>query len=247
MSTLSRTTKVMSQKPPSQSLAAAIEAALRFAEASGARLVAGAPLEGGAGRLCSDADVPLPDSAADALRAAREDLGDCHRCRLWEGRTHIVFGTGDPCARVLFVGEAPGEEEDHRGEPFVGRAGRLLDLMIQALGMERRAVYIANVLKCRPPGNRDPAADEVASCLPFLWRQIDAIRPKVICALGSHAARNLLGVEAAVGSLRGRAHRVRGRIVLPTYHPAYLLRNPLAKRSVWQDLQTLRRLLEEEG
>jgi DNA polymerase len=178
------------------------------------------------------------------LERIRDELGDCCRCRLSESRSNIVFGVGDSGARLLFVGEAPGADEDRKGEPFVGRAGQLLDRMIQALGMEREAVYIANVLKCRPPNNRDPRPDEVETCSPFLWRQIDAIRPTVICALGAHAARSLLGTETAIGSLRGRLQKARGWTVVPTYHPAYLLRSPQAKRLAWADLKTVKRLLE---
>jgi DNA polymerase len=183
--------------------------------------------------------------AVESLRVVREDLGDCRRCRLSETRTHIAYGVGDPEAELMFVGEGPGEEEDRKGEPFVGRAGRLLDRMIAALGWERKAVYIANVIKCRPPGNRDPHPDEIATCIPFLWRQIDAVKPRVICALGAHAAQNLLGTDAAIGSLRGRPRRARGWTVLPTYHPAYLLRTPLAKRLAWRDMKTLQGLLKE--
>jgi DNA polymerase len=217
---------------------------LRFAHASGAWIVPGEA-------AAADPAQPLMDDSdaetVEALEAVRQDLGECTRCRLCERRTHIVFGVGDPGARVMFVGEAPGEEEDRKGEPFVGRAGSLLDRMIRALGLGREQVYIANVLKCRPPGNRDPAPDEAATCLPFLWRQIDVIRPRVICALGAHATNNLMGTDAAIGGLRGRAQQARGWTVLPLYHPAYLLRTPLAKRLAWRDLQTLKQLLREPG
>ncbi|MBI5014500.1 MAG: uracil-DNA glycosylase [Deltaproteobacteria bacterium] len=221
-----------------------LEATLRFALSSGAWIVAGAPAR--------SPEVALPEptqgAAAEALlRAIREDLGDCRRCRLWEKRARLVFGVGDPGARLLFVGEGPGAEEDRRGEPFVGRAGQLLDRMIGALGLERRQVYIANVVKCRPPSNREPAEDEASTCLPFLWRQIEAVRPRVVCALGAHAARSLLGAEGPLGALRGRVHVARGWTVLATYHPAYLLRNPSGKRQAWEDLKKVKALLEGEA
>ncbi len=189
----------------------------------------------------------LGADAAPAERATlddvRRELGDCRRCRLWETRTQIVFGVGSPEAELVFVGEAPGFHEDVQGEPFVGRAGQLLDRMISAIGLSRDRVYIANVLKCRPPDNRDPAPDEVAACIPFLWRQIAAIRPRVICALGAHAARSLLGVEGPITSLRGRPQQAGRWTVVPTYHPAFLLRNPRFKRQAWSDLKTVRALL----
>ncbi|GAB4258307.1 MAG: hypothetical protein Kow0092_05890 [Deferrisomatales bacterium] len=230
-----------------------LEATLRFAWRSRCWIVPGGPEhEGPPPRdepVAEEArgEEAAPEAGADPaarLQAVREELGDCRRCRLWQGRTHLVFGVGNPRARLLFVGEAPGAEEDRKGEPFVGRAGHLLDRMIQALGLRREDVYIANVLKCRPPKNRDPSPDEAATCLPFLWRQIDAIRPDVICALGAHAARNLLDTDASIGALRGRAHRVRGWTVVATYHPAYLLRNPSAKRLAWRDLKLVGDLLE---
>lgn len=178
----------------------------------------------------------------DSLDDVRAELGDCRRCRLAEGRTRLVFGVGDPRAAVVFVGEGPGAEEDRRGEPFVGRAGQLLDQMIRALGFERSQVYIANVVKCRPPDNREPREDEKAACLPFLWRQLQAVNPRVVCALGGHAAKALLDTDRAIGALRGRPALAGGFTVLPTYHPAFLLRNPLAKRQAWQDLKKLREL-----
>lgn len=227
----------MPARPPTADPRRALEATLRFALSSAVWIVPGVA-----------ASAPCPGRAgggqAEALlRTVREDLGDCRRCRLGEMRTNVVFGTGDPEARLLFVGEGPGAEEDRRGEPFVGRAGQLLDRMTCALGLERSRVYIANVVKCRPPGNREPAQDEAATCLPFLWRQIDAVKPQVVCALGAHAARALLGVEGPLGALRGRVHTVRGWTILPTYHPAYLLRNPQAKRLAWQDLKKVKELL----
>jgi DNA polymerase len=161
-------------------------------------------------------------------------------------RRQAVFGAGNPDAELLFVGEAPGEEEDRRGLPFVGRAGELLTRIIQAMGLRRQDVYIANILKCRPPGNRDPDAREIRNCSHFLWRQIEIIRPRVICALGGFASRTLLQSPdgmGGIGRLRGRFHDVRGIPVMPTYHPAYLLRNPSAKRLVWEDVKKIREFL----
>lgn len=172
----------------------------------------------------------------------REALA-CRRCGLCEGRTHVVFGEGSPDAELMFVGEAPGRDEDQQGRPFVGRAGQLLTRMIEAMGLTREQVYIANVLKCRPPGNRDPAADEVEQCRPYLLRQIELIQPKVICALGRHALRALTDYQGAIGKVRGRPMQFFGRIVVPTFHPAYLLRSPGAKPDAWEDLKSILRLL----
>lgn len=229
-----------------------LQAALRFAHASGAWVVPGvvprAPAtdesQGDGASPSGAGGAAASGCGADRLQQVREELGECTRCRLAQNRRHLVFGVGNPDADLVFVGEAPGAEEDRRGEPFVGRAGQLLDRMIRAIGLQRDQVYIGNVLKCRPPDNRDPGADEAATCSPFLWKQIDAIRPRVICALGAHAARNLLDKEGSIGSLRGRAHRTRGWIVVATYHPAYLLRSPSAKRKAWQDLRLVSSLLD---
>ena len=177
--------------------------------------------------------------AALSLAQVRERLGDCQRCRLASTRTHLVFGTGNPEADLLFVGEGPGRDEDLQGEPFVGRAGQLLTRMIRAMGLTRKAVYIANIIKCRPPGNRNPKPDEIAACRPFLDMQIAAIRPKVICALGTFSAQTLLGTTTRISDLRGRFHDLDGVKVLPTFHPAYLLRNPGEKGRVWADLQKI--------
>ena len=187
-----------------------------------------------------------PETAASGLARVREELGDCTRCKLHRGRRHLVFGVGHPDAELMFVGEAPGEEEDRQGEPFVGRAGQLLTRIIAAIGMRRDDVYIANVVKCRPPRNRNPEPDEIASCAPFLARQIDVVRPRVIVALGAFAVRTLLDTTASVGKLRGRDFEYRGARVVPTYHPAYLLRNPDAKRPVWEDMKRVRTMLGEE-
>jgi len=177
-----------------------------------------------------------PETIA-ALAAVAREVAECTACRLCGTRTKTVPGVGDPGAALLFVGEAPGHEEDLRGEPFVGRAGQLLDKIIAALGFRREEVFIANVLKCRPPGNRDPDPDEVAACTPYLERQIAALAPRRIVALGRPAARLLTGLDQPLGRLRGRDHSYRGIPVTVTYHPAYLLRNPAAKADCWQDLQ----------
>jgi DNA polymerase len=173
------------------------------------------------------------------LEDIRNDLGDCQRCRLASGRKHIVFGEGSAKSRLVFVGEGPGFEEDQTGQPFVGAAGRLLTKIIEAIKLTRDQVYICNVIKCRPPGNRDPEAEEIETCLPFLERQIAAIRPDFICTLGRIAAQALLKTDAPISRLRGRFHNYHGIKLLPTYHPAYLLRNPDKKRDVWNDMQML--------
>ncbi len=181
---------------------------------------------------------------AEALRIIREDLGDCTRCVLHKlGRKQIVFGVGNPRAELMFVGEGPGADEDEQGEPFVGRAGQLLNKMIVAMGLRREDVYIGNVVKCRPPGNRTPEREECDTCSPFLMRQIDAIRPRVIVALGAVAAKNLLGLNDSMASLRGRVYDCRGARLIVTYHPAYLLRDPRQKGEAWKDLQIAMREL----
>ncbi|BCW94117.1 MAG: hypothetical protein KatS3mg007_2011 [Thermoanaerobaculum sp.] len=173
------------------------------------------------------------------LASMAKALATCQRCRLAKGRTQVVFGVGNPRARVVFVGEAPGAEEDRQGEPFVGRAGQLLNSMLRACGLSRSEVYIANIVKCRPPGNRDPQDDEAAACLPFLRRQLALIKPEIIVLLGRVAARHLLGITAPISSYRGSWRHWEGVEVLPTFHPAYLLRNPQAKREAWEDLKKL--------
>src|SRR5215467_9425888 len=173
----------------------------------------------------------------DTLLKIREDLGDCKRCRLHKTRHSIVFGDGNPKAELVFVGEGPGADEDEQGLPFVGRAGKLLTQMIEAMGLERKDVYICNVVKCRPPQNRQPEHDEVAECSPFLFRQIDTIAPKVIVCLGATAAQTILQTNRGISQFRGEWLEFRGRKLMVTYHPAYLLRNPAAKSDVWKDLQ----------
>jgi DNA polymerase len=182
-----------------------------------------------------------PDALADpaqGLRAIREDIGDCTRCRLAkQGRKQIVFGVGNPRAELMFIGEAPGADEDQQGEPFVGRAGQLLNNMIKAMGLRREDIYIANIIKCRPPGNRTPERDECETCSPFLMRQIATIKPKAIVALGAVAAKTLLAINAPMTELRGKWYDFRGTRLAVTYHPAFLLRDPRQKKEAWKDLQ----------
>jgi uracil-DNA glycosylase family 4 len=199
------------------------------------------------------AESGVADPAA-ALQLIREDLGDCTRCKLHKGRTNLVFGVGNPHAELVFVGEGPGADEDAQGEPFVGRAGQLLNNMIKAMGLRREDVYIANVVKCRPPGNRTPEPDECETCSPFLMRQIAAIKPKVVVALGATAAKNLLAMNSSLGDLRGRFYDFKpagirsdpawpGARLAVTYHPAYLLRDPRQKGEAWKDLQMVMKYL----
>ncbi|MBZ5566534.1 MAG: uracil-DNA glycosylase [Acidobacteriia bacterium] len=181
---------------------------------------------------------------ADALRIIREDLGDCTRCKLHkQGRKQIVFGVGNPRAELMFIGEGPGADEDQQGEPFVGRAGQLLNKMIEAMGLKRSDVYIANVVKCRPPGNRTPERDECETCMPFLLRQVETINPRVIVALGAVAAKNLLQMNSSMGELRSRSYDFRGSKLFVTYHPAFLLRDPRQKSEAWKDLQQVMKFM----
>ncbi len=202
------------------------------------------------------ASTPKPESGvadpATALKLIREDLGDCTRCKLFKGRTKIVFGVGDPCAELMFVGEGPGADEDAQGEPFVGRAGQLLNNMIKAMGLRREDVYIANIVKCRPPGNRQPERDECETCSPFLMRQIATVKPKAVVALGATAAKNLLAINAPMTELRGRWYDFKpagsdlswtGARLAVTYHPAFLLRDPRQKGEAWKDLQMVMKYL----
>jgi len=191
-------------------------------------------------------DLPRVElQPAQALKDLRAYLGDCERCPLSQGRTNIIFGEGNPQAGLMFVGEGPGRDEDLQGRPFVGKSGRLLtDIIVKGLEMRREDCYIANVVKCRPPENRDPRPEEVGACLPFLRAQIAAIRPKVICALGRVAAQNLLGVNTPLTGLRHRFHDLDGIPVMPTYHPSFLLRKPEMKRDVWEDVKLIIARLE---
>ena len=225
--------------------AAAPAPAAEPVEAPGAEVVApavaGAPVE-----LSMFDQVAAPSAATgeERLRLIREELGDCTRCRLHGGRKTLVFGVGNPDAALMFVGEAPGRDEDIQGIPFVGRAGQLLTRIIEAIDLRREDVYIANVIKCRPSDNRNPQPDEVRTCEPFLFAQIDAIRPRVIVAMGSFAARTLLRTEDAISRLRGRVYEFRGARLIPTFHPAFLLRSPDRKRDVWEDMKKVRSILQ---
>ena len=192
------------------------------------------------GDLCTAPSV----QAADTLEALRAELGDCRRCKLSAGRTHIVFGVGNPHATLMFVGEGPGRDEDMQGQPFVGRAGQLLtEIITKGMKLRREDVYIANVIKCRPPDNRNPEPDEIAACQPYLRRQIELVHPTVLVALGTFAAHTLLGVRTPISRLRGRWHAYLGIKLMPTLHPAYLLRNPNDKRLVWEDIKMVLREL----
>lgn len=184
------------------------------------------------------------EESQESLESVRADLGDCRRCKLASLRRNLVFGSGNPSAELLFVGEAPGADEDEQGLPFVGRAGQLLTRIIEAIGMSRDEVYICNILKCRPPGNRNPESDEIAACEPFLLRQVAAIRPKVVCALGTYSAQLLLRTKEPISRLRGQFFEYRGSKLLATFHPAYLLRNPAEKRKTWEDMQKVRDFLK---
>ena len=212
-----------------------------------ARAGAGVP---GTTPMRPSVDAPSRGVSADEIRrlptldAVRDVALGCPRCRLAETRTKVVFGEGDPQADVMVVGEAPGQDEDRTGRPFVGRAGRLLDLLLMTAGFERERVYICNVLKCRPPGNRNPLPDEVEACSPYLLKQVELVRPKVIVAFGTFAAQTLLGTDVSIGRLHGRLHQYRGIPLVPTYHPAALLRNPGWVRAVWEDLQRVRGVLD---
>jgi len=211
----------------------------------------------GRGATLFDSPLPVIQDKSAALQAIRADIGDCTRCRLHKGRKHIVFGVGNVNADLMFVGEGPGADEDEQGEPFVGRAGQLLNNMIAAMGLKRSDVYIANVVKCRPPQNRTPEKDECDTCSPFLMRQIEVIRPKVIVALGAVAAKNLLAMNDSMASLRGRWYDFcgvpgkpgfgspgwKGARLAVTYHPAFLLRDPRQKKEAWKDLQMVMKYL----
>ena len=179
------------------------------------------------------------------LEDVREEIGECTRCGLCTSRKNIVFGKGDPYASLVFIGEAPGGEEDVAGEPFVGEAGQLLTRIIQSIKLRREDVYICNVVKCRPPKNRDPKSEEIEACFPFLKKQLETIRPRLICALGKFAAQTLLGTPERISKLRGKIFEFQHIKLVPTFHPASLLRNPEWKREVWQDMQLIQRLLEE--
>ncbi len=221
------------RRPPSGEKAGAGPGASRFPDA-------GANAPGRSGKMAPPGAATPPPPVSKDLEAIRADLAGCTRCKLSATRKNIVFGAGNPHAELMFVGEAPGADEDEQGLPFVGRAGQLLTRIIEAIDLRREDVFIGNILKCRPPGNRKPEADEVAACEQFLYRQIAAVKPRVICALGASSAQALLGTDEPISRIRGRLVDYRGAKLMATFHPAYLLRNPNEKRKVWEDVQAIR-------
>lgn len=227
---------VAAELPEAGSAPTAIED-VRVAEPPAARVAAASP---DVLSLFGEGPGRIP---GDTLERVQADIGDCRRCKLWPHRTHIVFGTGNPRAELVFVGEAPGEAEDRQALPFVGRAGQLLTHWVESLGLKRSDVYICNVIKCRPPGNRSPERDEIETCAQFLFRQLDVIQPKLICCLGSVALQTLLGKNVSISRFRGQFTDYRGTKLFATFHPAYLLRNPNANREVQQDLRKIREFL----
>ena len=190
------------------------------------------------------AKPPEEESKETLMKNLREEIGDCKRCKLHRGRKNLVFGTGNVDSELVFVGEAPGADEDIQGEPFVGEAGKLLTKIINAMGYERKEVYIANIIKCRPPNNRNPEQDEIKTCEPFLVKQLSIINPEIICALGTFASQTLLKSQERISLLRGKFHLYNGMKVMPTFHPAFLLRNPHEKKTVWEDVKLI---MEEMG
>jgi len=233
-----------------------VEQAVAKPNAAPMRAAVAAAASGAAARTSSPAPIPMVGVGSgpslfdamdriegDTLKRVRDDIGDCTRCRLCNARTNIVFGVGNPKAELVFVGEGPGHDEDIQAEPFVGRAGKLLTQMIEAMSLRRQDVYICNVVKCRPPENRLPERDEIATCSPFLLRQLAVIQPKVICCLGACAAQTLLATNQGISRFRGEWFDYRGAKLISTYHPAYLLRNPNAKGEVWKDLQKVMAVL----
>ncbi len=230
-------------------LASDLRAAVSWHARAGAFAASALPTARPAVAEVAQVDEPAPIALGRrTLAQIRDELGDCQRCKLAPTRNKIVFGNGAEDAALMFVGEAPGADEDRIGDPFVGKAGELLDKMIEAMGWTRQTVYVANTTKCRPPQNRNPEADELAACTPFLFAQIDAIRPRVIVSLGRPAANTLLGNNAPISTLRGRFHEYRsGARLMPTFHPAYLLREPDKKRDTWNDLKLVIAELERLG
>jgi uracil-DNA glycosylase len=225
-------------------VARALLAHVEYQRDLGAAGVPAAPLATPVVAAAPLVERPVPTDAAETLEQVRADLGDCQRCKLAGGRRTLVYGVGNPKARLVFVGEGPGADEDAKGEPFVGRAGQLLtEIITKGMQLRREDVYICNVVKCRPPGNRNPEPDEVAACEPFLMRQLGAIGPEVIVALGKFAAQTLLRSKTPITQLRGRWFDYQGVMLMPTFHPAYLLRNPGDKRLVWEDIQKVMRVL----
>jgi len=225
-------------------VARALLAHVEYQRDLGAQGVPAAPVRTPVAAATPVVDRPVPTDAPETLEQVRADLGDCQRCKLAGGRRTLVYGVGNPKARLVFVGEGPGADEDAKGEPFVGRAGQLLtEIITKGMQLRREDVYICNVVKCRPPGNRNPEPDEVAACEPFLMRQLGAIGPEVIVALGKFAAQTLLRSKTPITQLRGRWFDYQGVMLMPTFHPAYLLRNPGDKRLVWEDIQKVMRVL----
>ena len=190
-------------------------------------------------------NAPVPVRGSETLEQIREDLGDCHRCRLAAGRKTIVFGQGNPHAELVFVGEGPGADEDEQGLPFVGRAGKLLNRLIEFIGLKREDVYICNVVKCRPPGNRTPERDEIEACSPFLNRQLEAIKPRLLCCLGAPAVRTVLGLKEGITKIRGRFYEFGNAKALATVHPAYILRNPREEKTFREDFEKIRDFLKK--
>jgi uracil-DNA glycosylase len=202
-------------------------------------------LSGTEGDLFADSSATYQAHNLEELRAA---IGDCRRCKLWSGRTHLVFGVGNPHAKLMFIGEGPGRDEDLQGEPFVGRAGQLLtDIITKGMGLKREDVYICNVIKCRPPENRNPEPDEVASCEPFLKKQVDLVKPEIIVGLGKFAVQTLLQTKVPITRIRGNWHSYHGIKLMPTLHPAYLLRNPADKKLVWEDIKKVMKEMSGEN
>jgi uracil-DNA glycosylase family 4 len=221
-----------------------LRAYLSWVSERGDRMVAHAPRPASPEPARPDAGTPMPRKLpVVSLESVREEIGECTRCKLHKGRTNLVFGVGNPKARLMFVGEAPGEDEDKKGEPFVGKAGQLLTKMIEAMGLGREDVYICNTVKCRPPNNRNPEPDELASCEPFLKGQLAAVQPEAIVTLGKFAAQALLRDETPISRMRGNWREYQGIPVMPTFHPAYLLRSPQEKGKVWDDLQQVMKKL----
>ena len=225
-----------------------LRAYLSWVSERGDRMVAFAPRPASAEPAPPDAGTHMTRKLpVVSLESVREEIGECTRCKLHKGRTNLVFGVGNPRARLMFVGEAPGEDEDKKGEPFVGKAGQLLTKMIEAMGLEREDVYICNTVKCRPPNNRNPEPDELSSCEPFLKGQLAAVKPEAIVTLGKFAAQALLRDETPISRMRGNWREYEGIPVMPTFHPAYLLRSPQEKGKVWDDLQQVMKKLGLEA
>jgi uracil-DNA glycosylase len=238
------------QPPKSSPPEPSLPQRLYFPEASEAQgEAASSPAHAPPSQEAGDILLPSQGSRDPLSRLSFAELEavakQCTACRLHRGRTHVVFGVGNPQAQLMFVGEAPGRDEDRLGEPFVGRAGQLLTRIIEAIGMKRQDVYIANVVKCRPPNNRNPEEDELARCEPYLMRQIALVKPRLIVALGTFAAQTLLKTKLPISQLRGRFHTYQGVKLMPTFHPAFLLRNPERKRAVWEDMQAVQRELRQ--